>query len=252
MTAGGAGLRAGAAGAAAALVAVGLAFASAGASAEPSLPVLSVEVPAGHGTTTPARPCFDPPRRVDGGMSDWHGRTTGFGGSTVYSCGELVYQDHVFDAYGPDNGQDMQRLAAQDAVEPTVPEIYRLDPAAQYLPGEFGIPTPGYNLSTHYGDLDHQDQADLSELRVGGSGRDLWFLARTTTMTAPVRSALLVLLDTRPGSATHQVPFGSGIHSARADYALLLTASRGWVADLATGTVRPPRAARVAANPSAY
>ena len=252
MTAGGAGLRAGAAGLAAALVAVALALGSAGASAEPSVPVLSVEVPAGHGTTTVARPCFDPARSVDGGVSDWRGRATGFGGSTIYSCGELVYQDHIFDAYGPDNGQDMQRLAAQDALEPTVPEIYRLDPAAQYLPGEFGIPTPGYNLSTHYGDLDHQDQADLSELHVGASGRDLWFLARTTTMTAPARTALLVLLDTRPGSATHEVPFSSGIHSSRADYAVLLTASRGWVADLATGAVSPLREGSVAANPSGY
>src|SRR5437763_8818982 len=233
MTAGGAGLRAGAAGAAAALVAVGLAFASAGASAEPSLPVLSVEVPAGHGTTTPARPCFDPPRRVDGGMSDWHGRTTGFGGSTVYSCGELVYQDHVFDAYGPDNGQDVQRLKAQDALEPTVPEIYRLDPAAQYLPGEFGIPTPGYNLSTHYGDLEHQDEADLSELHVGADAGSLSILARTTTMTAPAKTALLVLLDTKAGDVQREVPFGSGLHSTTADYALLLTASGGWVADMA-------------------
>ena len=88
----------------------------------------------------------------------------------------------------------MQRLAIQDKLQPTIPDIYRLDPAIQYVPGEFGIPTPGYNLSTHYGDLEHQDQADLSELRVGASASDLWLLARTTTMTAPPTTALLVLL----------------------------------------------------------
>src|SRR5207248_8711828 len=92
----------------------------------------------------------------------------------------------------------------------------------------------------------------LSGLRVGAGGRDLWFLARTTTMTAPVRTALLVLLDTRPGTATHDVPFASGIHSSRADYALLLTASNGWVADLATGAVRQLGRGSVAANPSGY
>src|SRR5204862_5173520 len=225
------------AGAAASLAVVAVALGSNGASAEPSAPVLSAEVPAGHGTTTPARPCFDRTRRVDGNPSDWRGRATGFAGSTAYSCGELVYQDHVFDAYGPDNGQDMQRLAAQDALEPTVPEIYRLDPAAQYLPGEFGIPTPGYNLSTHYGDLDHQDQADLSELHVGADAGSLWIIARTTTMTAPAKTALLVLLDTKAGDVQREVPFGSGLHSTTADYALLLTASGGWVADMATNKI---------------
>lgn len=73
----------------------------------------------------------------------------GFGGATIYSHGELVYEDHIFDAYGPDNGQDAARLAAMDAATQAVPELYRLDPAYQYLPGEFGIPTgpltPGTN-----------------------------------------------------------------------------------------------------------
>ncbi|MFL5779694.1 MAG: hypothetical protein ACJ760_00125, partial [Thermoleophilaceae bacterium] len=116
--------------AAAAIVAVPAADAYADADA----PVLAAEVPAGHGTTRPARECSDPPQRTDGVAADWRGRPTGFGGSTVYSCGELVYQDHLFDAYGPDDGKDMARLAAQDALEPTVPEIYRLDPAVQYVP----------------------------------------------------------------------------------------------------------------------
>src|SRR5436190_2090598 len=236
--------------AAAALAAIVCAAAT--ARAEPSAPVLSAEVPAGHGKSVPARRCADRHRRLDGRISDWHGRATGFGGSSIYSCGELVYQDHLFDAYGPDNGQDVQRLAAQDAVQPVVPEIYRLDPAVQYLPGEFGIPTPGYNAATHYGDLEHQDQADLSELHVGAGQRNLWLLARTTTMTAPARTALLVLLDTAPGAKQHDVPFGSGIHSSRADYALLLERGRGWVANVATGAVRALPTGSVASNPSGY
>ena len=236
----------------AALATIVLALASSGASAEPSAPVFAAEVPAGHGTAAPAASCSDPARRVDGNFSDWRGRPSGFGGSTVYSCGELVYQDHVFDAYGPDDGKDMQRLAAQDAVQPTVPEIYRLDPAIQYVPGEFGIPTPGYDLSTHYGDLEHQDQADLSELRVGAGPSALWLLARTTTMSAPVKTALLVLLDTAPGGTAREVPFASGIRSSRAELALLVTGSRGWVANLATGRVTALPAGAVASNPDGY
>ena len=82
-----------------------------------SIPVFSTEVPAGHGTTRALAPAFDPPRRVDGAISDWRGQPTRFGGSTVYSSGELVYQDHIFDAYGPDNGQDVQRLGVQDPIQ---------------------------------------------------------------------------------------------------------------------------------------
>ena len=223
-----------------------------GAAAAVSVPVLSAEVPAGHGTAVDLRRATDPPRAVDGQTGDWRGRPSGFGGSTIYSSGELVYQDHIFDAYGPDNGQDVQRLKAQDALEPTVPEIYRLDPAAQYLPGEFGIPTPGYNLSTHYGDLEHQDEADLSELHVGADAGSLWILARTTTMTAPAKTALLVLLDTKAGDVQREVPFGSGLHSTTADYALLLTASGGWVADMATNKITPLPSGSTAANPSGY
>jgi dienelactone hydrolase len=251
---GGAGRRriGGAAAAVLATIVVVLALASSGASAEPSAPVFASEVPAGHGTAVPASSCTDPGRRVDGSPSDWRGRPSGFGGSTVYSCGELVYQDHVFDAYGADNGQDMQRLAVQDGVQPTLPDIYRLDPAVQYVPGEFGIPTPGYNLSTHYGDLEHQDQADLSELRVGAGPSALWFLARTTTMSAPARTALLVLLDTAPGGSSHAVPFGSGIRSSRAELALLLSGSHGWLANLASGAVTALPPGSVASNPNGY
>jgi hypothetical protein len=220
--------------------------------ADADAPVLAAEVPAGHGTTEPARGCGDPTQRTDGDAADWRGRPTGFGGSTVYSCGELVYQDHIFDAYGPDDGKDMQRLAAQDAVQPAVPEIYRLDPAVQYVPGEFGIPTPGYDLSTHYGDMPHQDEADLAELHVRAAHGGLAVLARTTTMTDQSRTALVLLLDTAPGNAVRQVPFRTGIHTTRAEHAVLLTGSNGWVADLATGRVTPLPPGSVASRPDGY
>ena len=219
----------------------------------PSAPVFAAQVPAGSGTaeSLPARK--DPRRRVDGDLSDWRGEPTRFGGSAIYSSGELIYQDHVFDAYGPDNGQDRDRLAVFDPLAEAVPELYRLDPAIQYVPGEFGIPTPGYDLSTHYGDLPRQDEADLSELRIGSDGdRNLWLVARTTTMTAPAKTALLVLLDTKGPDQARDVPFGSDIRSGRADRALLLSGKRGWSADLATGTIAELPAGSVAFDASGY
>jgi Prolyl oligopeptidase family len=221
------------------------------AGADADAPVIAAEVPAGHGSAVAAARCADH-RRLDGSPGDWRGRATGFGGSTVYSCGELVYQDHLFDAYGPDDGKDKQRLAVQDPLQATVPEIYRLDPAIQYVPGEFGIPTPGYDLSTHYGDMEHQDEADLSELRVGANSRNLWLLARTTTMSSAPKTAVLLLLDTAPGAAARTVPFGSGITTKRAERAVLLTAAGGWVANLATGAVSPLPRGSVAADADGY
>jgi Prolyl oligopeptidase family len=133
-----------------------------------------------------------------------------------------------------------------------VPETYRLDPAIQYIPGEFGIPTPGYDLKTNYGDLDMVGYADLSELRVGADSGNLWLLARTTTMTDPAKTALLVLLDTAPGNEQRDVPFAAGIHSTRAEYALYLSGRRGWVADIRTGEVRPLPSGSVATDPRGY
>lgn len=215
-------------------------------------PVARTEVKAGRGKTVALPPSFDPAHKVDGRFRDWRGRPSGYGGTTIYSSGELVYGDHIFDAYGADDGDDVQRLAVEDPITKLFPETYRVDGALQYLPGEFGIPTPGQNLATHYGDLPHQDEADLSEFRVTSEGSRLWLLARTTTMSKSARTAVLVLVDSRPGSASRNVPFSSGIRSTRADHALLLTRSGSQVADLATGAVRTLDPGSVAFNPTGF
>jgi predicted esterase len=238
--------------AAATLVLLALALpAPAGAA---SAPVLRSEVAAGTGTTVPLRPRADGPRRVDGDASDWGGRLPGFGGALAYSHGELVYQDHIFDAYGADNGQDAQRLAVQDPLEAAVPETYRIDPALQYVPQEFGIPTGPFTFDVHYGDLPHTDQADLSEVRLGTdrSGA-MWLLARTTTMADDKpATALLVLLDTKPPTAQRAVPFASGLTTRRGDVAVLLTGDHGWWADLTTGAVQALPGGSVATDPAGY
>ena len=100
-----------------------------------STPVLGAEVAAGHGHVVALPSAKDPARKVDGRFADWRGQPSGFGGSSLYSRGQLVYQDHLFDAFGADNGQDVQRLSVQDPLAEAVPETYRLDPALQYVPG---------------------------------------------------------------------------------------------------------------------
>jgi pimeloyl-ACP methyl ester carboxylesterase len=219
-----------------------------------NIPVMTADIPAGGGTTSPMRPARDPGRVVDGRVSDWTGALPGFGGAEFYSRGEFVYQDHIFDAYGADNGQDAQRLAVEQPLQDAIPETYRIDPALEYVPEEFGIPMGPFTFSTHYGDLEHQDQADLSQVRLGTDADDnLWLLARTTTMsdTKPA-TALLVLLDTQPGSTQRDVGFGSGLTSSKADVALYLFGDKGVARDLRSGAVTDLPAGSVATDAAEY
>ncbi|HEX6713056.1 MAG TPA: prolyl oligopeptidase family serine peptidase, partial [Thermoleophilaceae bacterium] len=219
-----------------------------------NVPVATADIPAGGGMTTQLKRAQDPARTVDGKTGDWTGRLPGFGGALFYSRGELVYEDHIWDAYGADNGQDAQRMQVEQPLQDAVPETYRADPALEYVPEEFGIPLGPFTFSTHYGDLEHQDQADLSQVRLGtDASGDLSLLARTVTMNdAKPASGLLVLLDTRPGSTSRDVGFGSGLSSTKAETALYLQGDKGLARDLASGAVVPLSAGAVATDPSGY
>src|SRR3954452_22685484 len=219
-----------------------------------NVPVLTAAIPPGGGKITALKAAHDPGRTVDGNLADWTGQVPGFGGALDYSRGELVYEDHIFDAYGPDNGQDAQRFQVEDPLQAAVPETYRVDPALEYAPGEFGVPMGPFTFNTNYGDLPHQDQADLSQVRLGtDAAGNLDLLARTTTMKdASPATALLVLLDTKPGSTSHSIGFGSGLSSSKADVALFLFGSQGSAEDLATGAVTALPAGAVATNAADY
>src|SRR3954470_19429904 len=99
------------------------------------------------------------------------------------------------------------------------------------------------------------DEADLSEVRLGANdagGLDL--LARTTTMKddAP-GTALLVLLDTRPGDTSRDVPFNSGLKTSKGDVAVFLAGAHGAWVDLETpGDVHALPAGSVATNAAGY
>src|SRR3954447_26085296 len=226
-----------------------------GAAFAANVPVLTADVPAGGGATAPLAAASDPARAVDGNFSDWTGRLPGFGGAMDYSRGELVYQDHIFDAYGADNGQDAARFQAEDPLQAAVPEAYRIDPALEYAPGEFGVPMGPFTFNTNYGDLPHQDQADLSQVRLGtDASGDLWLLARTTTMDdAKPTTALLVLLDTKPGDTQLGIGFNSGpMQTTKAEQALFLFGDHGYVQNLSDGSIQPLPAGSVATNAAGY
>ena len=220
-----------------------------------TFPIVGTETKRGSGATTALAAQAPSRKTIDGLFGDWVGSPTGFGGTTVLSHGELTYTDHLFDAYGADDGRDADRLEKLGPAHDNVPETYRLEALAQQDPaGEFGVPAPEqFRYSTNYGDLEHQDAADLHEVRLASQSGGLYLLARTTTMKAAGDTAILVLLDTRPDDgAPRDVPFGSGLTTTKADRAVLLAGNRGWKADLATGAVTELATGNVATRAEGY
>lgn len=179
---------------------------------------------------------------IDGDPSDWTGIASGYGGTTVRSNGELIYTDHVFDAYGADDGGDAERLATLDPLAEEVPDTYRLDPLYQVDPaGELGAPTdelPLPKADEAYGDLPHVDAADLVEVRLAADATTLYVLARTTTMVAGAEPTLLIDLDgtkhyLRPGDSG--VVFNAGGYTNAIEAAIPVTARTAHVI-VAAGT----------------
>lgn len=204
----------------------------------PEVPVLSTELQAGTGEVEDQPRVGSVEKTADGDPSDWIGTPTGFGGTAVFSAGEYVYQDHLFDARGADNGTDAERLASLDPLADAEPRTYRIEALiGQDPPSQFGIDTPGpLKGEEHYGDAGLVDVADMVEVRLGPANDALALLVSTTTMTASDQTGVLMLADTRDGGGG-PVPFSSGLTSDRADVAVLLAGGNAWLADLATGEV---------------
>jgi hypothetical protein len=221
------------------LVGAGAAVARTIPAPAPELPVLHEETRAGAVVVDGRTDVAPTAKTVDGDLADWVGAASGLAGQTVHSRGELIYTDHLFDAFGADNGGDRERLAALDPLNQAVPETYRLEAIFQSdLSGEFGLPAPDQaKAEEQYGDLPRQDDADLLELRVAADASSLHVLGRTTNMADPAAAALLLLADTAPGSTRYPLPFGTGLHTTMAEVAVVLADGGGQAVDLATGQV---------------
>lgn len=226
--------------------------------AAPEAPLLHGPIAAGGGTRVAGPAVAPTPKTIDGDIADWAGVAPGYAGATVYSHGELIYQDHLFDAFGPDNGKDASRAEKLDALAAVAPDTYRIEPLFQAdAPGEFGVPAPEEaSASEVYGDAGRQDASDLLEVRVADAGPGtgaIALLARTTTLTAADSTALLVLADTGPGGLG-PIPFNSKLNSATADVAILLKpGGTGLVLDRAHPTPMPvPAGVDVAINPAGW
>ena len=203
-------------------------------------PILGTETLRGTGTIVPLPAQAPTAKAIDGLTADWAGAGAGYGGVTVRSAGELIYTDHLFDSWGADDGKDAERLAQLEPVSDALPETYRLEAIMRNDPaGQIGAPSPEQlQYLDHYGDLDRDTRADLTELRLAPCEGGFCVLARTATMKAADDAEILLLLDTGAETGTHDVPFGAGVTTSKADLAVLLTAAGGTLADLSTGEQR--------------
>src|SRR5881409_2763464 len=110
----------------------------------PEEPLFHPGVDAGTLAVTPGATSAPGAHVADGDLSDWVGTPTNYGGTAVYSRGEYIYTDHLFDAYGADDGRDAQRDQVLDPLAEAAPSTYRLEPLFQAnVPGEVGLPNPG-------------------------------------------------------------------------------------------------------------
>jgi hypothetical protein len=211
----------------------------------PELPVLHEAAVRGEGVVIPLGRKSPSAKTVDGLTADWRGTATGYGGTTTVSRGELVYTDHLFDAYGPDDGRDAERLARFEALNGPVPEAYRLEPVfTSDLAGELGLPeVEVLAADDRYGNADRVDVADLLEVRVGATASALQLLVRTTTMHTAGDTAVVVLVDTVPGTTKRWVPWATGLTTTSGDVAILLSHGRSEAFDMVTGAQTPITAA---------
>lgn len=181
--------------------------------AVPDLPLLGVQVPSGSLIVRDAAPVTPTPKTIDGAIDDWTGEITRFGGTSILSRGELVYQDHVMDDWGADDGQDAERVRYTDQISSLEGRAYRAEALSQAAGEQFGVDGNETIAATaEYGDYAPPsglaNQADIEEVRIAADAATISVLVRTTGMTTPDRTAAIVYVDAMPGPADHTAPGG--------------------------------------------
>ena len=217
-------------------------------------PILGAETHMGSLIVSDARRIRPAPKAIDGAVSDWSGVPTRLAGTSIYSHGEYVYQDHIDDAWGADDGKDEQRVDQNAPLMAAEPRLYRpMEAFPQAAGDQFGAPSPPGAL-LNYGDTAANDvqrnAADIAEARIAASASSLDFLVRTTGMTAAAKPAVLVLLDTHAGGTYHLARAMGGLTTG-AEWALLFAdETHTWVSHLGAAPV--PFDATAVWNPDAY
>ena len=188
-------------------------------------------------------------KTIDGAIDDWVGESPRLGGTVVTSRGELIYSDHLFDSYGAATPEAAEQQRQVDSLAEAAPDLYRVDPLRQ-APSQLdgNLPATEENIGTG----PRVDEADLLELRLSANRGELRLLARTTTMTNPDAAGVLLLVDDGSDSGSHEVGFGSGLTTDKAEYAALVRNGSVSVVDLRAPVAVPVAAGSAVANAEGY
>ena len=147
--------------------------------------------------------------RADGKLSDWRGDPTMLAGESRVSQGELIYDDWLYDDYGPNLDQASNPPAFRSNLAPTR--------------GDFRYPTN----ANRYG----YNAADLRELRVAADARGLHIVAFLQTLKERDSTAVTVAIDSGMGREGFPWPGGVGIDSPGADTFVTFWGTGGTITD---------------------
>ncbi|MGB1557025.1 MAG: hypothetical protein ACPHCJ_04510, partial [Oceanococcaceae bacterium] len=173
----------------------------------------------------------------DASVDDWIGTAPKLGGLAVYDQGEHIYSDFLYDAWGADDGADVQRYGINEGLQQLYPRVERMDQLFQALGDQFGAPAP-VGASSHYGDAtDIRGPNDLTELRWAADAQGLHFYARLSRLTESDQPTIAVLFDLDPEQRAELPQFG--LSDTRYDRLLLIETQGLRVLDLVAGQELP-------------
>lgn len=192
------------------------------------VPLLTRAVPKGEILVTDTAPVSPSAKTVDANPTDWIGTPPRLGGMSVFSAGELIYQDYIQDDHGADDGEDARRVATLSPIQELDDRTYRAEVLAQALGEQFGVDDTGTDdtkalvADAEYGDANQgaaKNEADLAEVRLASDGTSLLILAQFGGMATTSRTGLVILID---DPETHGSVAGPGGLTTSADSALVL------------------------------
>lgn len=165
--------------------------------------------------------------RADGAVGEWVGEPTMLGGRTTVDRGELIYDDYLYDDYGPNLDHVPNRTPFQSYLSATNGD-YRY-PADE----KYGI-----------------NAADLRQLRLAVDGSSLHLALFFQTLKSPDTTIATVAIDadgnTTTGAATW--PDGSGLTTLGADRFVTVWGSGARVTNGAGERTDVPQAADLGEN----
>ena len=145
---------------------------------------------------------------VDGKVDDWVGTSARLAGNSHYDRGEFLHTDFVWDAYGADAGEDVQRWNDFAGLFYAQRRAIRLDAVARTLEGQLGVPYP-IGADEEYGNANRDlALADINDLRFAADADTVHVLLRTGAMTSTDDLGILLLADTGDGGSPADARLG--------------------------------------------